>query len=222
VRVRLTYRTCVLGGCSIAIAVATLFATRAGLTPLLWIAVAAFAVSVAFVLAIATKVLFGVESFSFLHYQIAAIVATAVIARDALNLLALTLAIAQAFGRIGCANAGCCHGRGRFPLQRVESALLFAIAAICAMRIDRAFVIYTLAYAATRFALEYLRGDRRRSFRGVSEAQWICVATSIAMIAVDLAAIPVAAVLIVATIVRFEIELRVATARRLDFIGGAK
>lgn len=206
---RLTYRTCVLGGCAIAIATATLFATRVGLTPLLWIAVAALAVSVAFVLAVATKVLFGVESFSFLHYQLATVLTTIVVLPDALNLLALTLAIAQAFGRLGCASAGCCHGRGAFPLQRVESALLFAIAAFCALFIDHAFVIYALSYAVTRFALEFFRGDRRRHFRGVSEAQWICVATSIAMIAVDAVVIPVAVLLAFATLMRFEIEVRV-------------
>jgi len=185
----LTYRNCVLGGCSIAIAVTACFATRAGLTPPLWIATASFAAASALFLAAMTKVLFGIERFAFLHYQLVTIAATSVLLAwvdaplaPALNLLALALAIAQAFGRIGCWRAGCCHGRDGIPVQCIESALLFAIAVACALRIEHAFVLYTLAYAVTRFALELLRGDRRRHFRGLSEAQWICAITFVTVL----------------------------------------
>lgn len=177
----ISYRTAVLGGSALAIAFATLFATRAGLTPLLWLAFAAFAVATSLFLAAMTKLVFGGESFAFLHYQLAAIAATAALLPEALNLLALALAIAQAVGRLGCATAGCCYGRRGIPVQWIESAALFVIAAIAAVRVEHAFVIYILASAATRFTLEYLRGDTRRHFLGISEAQWICLLSAVAM-----------------------------------------
>lgn len=177
----LSYRMGVLGGSALGIAIATLFATRAGLTPLLWLAVAAFAVATSLFLAAMTKVVFGGESFAFLHYQLAAIATTAVLLPEALNLLALALAIAQAIGRLGCATAGCCYGRRGIPVQRIESAALFVIAVVLAVRIESAFVIYILASATTRFTLEYFRGDTRRHFLGISEAQWICLISVVAM-----------------------------------------
>jgi prolipoprotein diacylglyceryltransferase len=227
VHVTLSYRTCVLGGCATGIAVATLFATRAGLTPLLWLAVAAFAVSVALFLAAMTKVLFGVESFSFLHYQLATVAATLLVFAPALDLLALALTIAQAIGRLGCASAGCCHGRvGRFRVQYVESAALFAIAAVMVGAYgtygtygsyssysshSSQFLFYVLAYAATRFVLELYRTDERRHWRGVSEAQWICVLTSIAAAAWQQGlAIVVAVALVVAAIARMTSRMRVS------------
>lgn len=177
---RLSYRTCALGGPAIGIAIAALFATREGLTVPLWIAAAAFAVCVALFLAAMTKVLFGVESFSFLHYQLATVAAMFVMLPSALDLLAFALAIAQAIGRIGCASAGCCYGRvGRLRVQYVESATLFVIAALTAVY---GFAFYVLAYAVTRFTLEFFRYDRRRHFLGVSEAQWICASTAIAVV----------------------------------------
>jgi prolipoprotein diacylglyceryltransferase len=197
------YRACVFGGVLSGIAIAAFFAESV----LLWIAVAAFAVSMALLLAALTKVVFGVERFSFLHYQVATLASTAALLAalrapvlPALDLLALALAISQGVGRIGCAFAGCCHGRpfragiryerGRvaehfanarlFPVQLVEATLLLALAVIVAMNIGRgAFVLYVSSYAAMRFALELLRGDRRPQFAGLSEAQWICAITAL-------------------------------------------
>lgn len=225
-----SYRTCVLGGVSIGIIAATFFATRAGLTPLLWIAVVSFGVAIALFLAVITKVVFGTESFSFLHYQIAALASTSALLAamnapilPALDLLALTLAIAQAIGRIGCASAGCCHGRPfrigvrydvprvaehwsgarLFPVQWIESCALFLIAIAVAIAIGvapgKAFVLYATSYGAVRFTLEIFRGDARRHFFGISEAQWICVLTAIAMATVSNAAIVVAVALLIAT-----------------------
>jgi prolipoprotein diacylglyceryltransferase len=207
-----SYRTCVLGGVSIGIVAATCFAARAGLTPLLWLAVVSFGVSIALFLAAITKVLFGIESFSFLHYQLAALGSTGALlammhARvlPALDLLALTLAVAQSIGRVGCAGAGCCHGRPfrigiryasprvaehwsgarLFPVQWLESCALLAIAVAVASTIDAApgtaFVLYATSYAVARFTLELFRGDVRRHFAGLSEAQWICLVTAIAV-----------------------------------------
>jgi prolipoprotein diacylglyceryltransferase len=174
-RVMPSYRTCVLGGSAAGIAVAAIFSV----SPLLWVAVAAFAVCVALFLAAMTKVLFGVESFSFLHYQLATIAATALMYAPALDSLALALAIAQAIGRIGCASAGCCYGHvGRVRVQLVESAALFVIAAFT---VKFGIVFYAVAYAITRFTLEFFREDRRRRWLGASEAQWICLITTLAL-----------------------------------------
>lgn len=206
------YRTCVLGGVSTGILLAALLASRAGLTPQLWVAIVAFGVAVALFLAAVTKVVFGTESFSFLHYQLAALASTSFLLAamkgpvlPALDLLALTLAVAQAIGRIGCASAGCCHGRPfrigirydrdrvaehwsgarLFPVQWIESGALFVIAMAVATTIGRppgtAFVLYATSYAAARFTLEMFRGDARRHFLGLSEAQWICLVTAMAI-----------------------------------------
>jgi prolipoprotein diacylglyceryltransferase len=207
-----SYRTCVLGGVSLGIVAATCFAARAGLTPLLWIAVVSFGVAIALFLAAITKVLFGIESFSFLHYQLAALASTSALLAmmhapvlPALDLLALTLAVAQSIGRLGCAGAGCCHGRPfrigiryasprvaghwsgarLFPVQWLESVALCAIAIAVASTIGAApgtaFVFYATSYAVARFTLELFRGDVRRHFAGLSEAQWICLVTAIAV-----------------------------------------
>ncbi len=209
-----SYRFCVLGGVSLGIAVSTYFAPRAGLTTLLWIAVVSFAVAIALFLAAITKVVFGTESFSFLHYQLAALASTSALLAamhapllPALDLLALTLAIAQALGRIGCAGAGCCHGRPfrigirydnshvaehwsgarLFPVQWIESCALFVIAIAIALTIGSApgtaFVLYATSYAIARFTLELFRGDVRPHRAGLSEAQWICLVTAIAVAA---------------------------------------
>jgi len=230
---RPSYRACVLGGVSAGIVIATLFARTAGLTPGLWIAIASFAVAIALFLAAITKVVFGVEQFSFLHYQIAALTSTGALLAvmhvpvlPALDLLALTLAVAQGIGRIGCASAGCCHGRpfrfgvrygeGRvaqhwvgarlLPVQGIESCALLLLATATALTIGRdsgtAFVLYALTSAVTRFVLELLRGDARRQFSGLSEAQWICLITAIAIATWQRGAtVIVAALLLVATIV---------------------
>jgi prolipoprotein diacylglyceryltransferase len=208
------YRACVLGGVSAGILVSALFASRAGLTPSLWIAVAAFGVAIALFFAAITKVLFGKETFSFLHYQLMALASTSALLAamgapilPALDLLALTLAMAQGFGRIGCATAGCCHGRPfrigirydrervaehwsgarLFPVQWIESLVLFGIAIAVGLTIGdepgSAFALYATSYAAARFMLEILRGDRRRHLLQLSEAQWICLATAIGITA---------------------------------------
>jgi prolipoprotein diacylglyceryltransferase len=193
------YRICVFGGVIAGVSIATPFASRVDLTPPLWIAVAVLAICVALALAAITKVLFAHETFSFLHYQIASIAVTALVLPQALDLLALALAITQAVGRIGCLRAGCCHGRpSRFgiryrdevaphwsgarvlPVQALESIALVVIAIVTARAIGNgALLVYALSYACVRFATELLRGDRRRHFLRLSEAQWICVATSI-------------------------------------------
>lgn len=169
----------------------------------------------AIALGMATKRLRGFERFMFQHYQLASIAFAALLAwtlrlpvRAMLDLIALTLVIAQASGRIGCWTAGCCHGRPSrfgtrygdeqverglsaewhgarlFPLQLVESLLLFVLAFVVARTTvhaapGTALVSYLAGYAAIRFPLELFRGDVRPHFAGVSSAQWIATTTAL-------------------------------------------
>jgi len=107
--------------------------------------------------------------------------------------LAPGLALAHAVGRIGCFFAGCCfgieyqgamavkiNGVARFPVQLLESALLFALSGFLLVftRKERAegsaAGLYTAIYPAARFCLEFLRGDKLRgSFLALSTSQWI-------------------------------------------------
>ena len=112
-------------------------------------------------------------------------------------------------GRLGCFAVACCHGRparfgvvygpahvrvgfwarwtGRrlWPTQLVESAVSLALVAAALVagwdRPGLPALIYILGYAPLRFALELVRGDAARPLRlGVSEAQWIALASVIA------------------------------------------
>jgi prolipoprotein diacylglyceryltransferase len=166
-------------------------------------------------LGMATKRLLGFERFTFYHYQLAAIAFAAALAwvlrfpvRPALDLIAMTLVVAQASGRIGCWTAGCCHGRPSrfgtrygdeqverglapewhgarlFPLQLVESLLLAVLACVVARNLvsaapGTALVRYLAGYAAIRFPLELFRGEVRPHVAGVSYAQWIATATAL-------------------------------------------
>ncbi|HEX2832561.1 MAG TPA: prolipoprotein diacylglyceryl transferase family protein [Thermoanaerobaculia bacterium] len=226
----MSYRTAVFGGVIAGVSAAAFFAESL----LLWIAIAAFAIAMALLLAALTKVLFGIERFSFLHYQAATLASTAALLSamhapvlPAMELLALALAIAQGIGRIGCAYAGCCHGRpfrvglryerGRVaahfagarlvPVQWLESVALLLLATAVALTIGRgAFVVYVSSYAVLRFALELLRGDRRPHFAGLSEAQWICVVTAIVFAPVAIKLLLALAAVVVMRMRRIDVD----------------
>jgi hypothetical protein len=124
-----------------------------------------------------------------------------------LDLVTLGIGTFLVFGRIGCYAVACCHGtlgrgvtygaphvqigfwprwsgRALWPVQLGEAtasgALVLAGLASSAQP-GRAALIYVLGYAAVRFLLELARGDGARPYLlGLSEAQWVAVATSIA------------------------------------------
>lgn len=101
------------------------------------------------------------------------------------NLLAPSLTLAHAFGRIGCFLGGCCYGKpahvvvgfvfpagslpfghygatSLYPVQLYESLALFLLFVLL-QRVGFASraAFYLLAYPAIRFVLEYYRGDNR-------------------------------------------------------------
>jgi len=119
---------------------------------------------------------------------------------DAADLLTPSIPLFHAFGRLGCFCAGCCYGRGAawgvafthslsapngvplVPVQLFEAGFnLLVLAALLLLRPERKrpgtlLPLYLLAYAAGRFALEFLRGDASRGVFLLSTSQWISLA----------------------------------------------
>jgi hypothetical protein len=133
------------------------------------------------------------------HYQIVAVIFTVAVLRvlgepvlPYLDILVVGLIVYQAFGRVGCLMAGCCHGRpssfgvryGRehvatgyvyfvqgvrlFPVQLFESLVLVLLAAGALFIFYQSdqpgeiVAFYIVGYGIGRFALEFMRGDAGR------------------------------------------------------------
>jgi hypothetical protein len=124
-----------------------------------------------------------------------------------LDLVTLGIGIFLVFGRLGCASVACCHGtlghgvtygpphvavgfwprwsgRALWPVQIVEaiaSGTLVSAGLSWSAEPGRAALVYVSGYAAVRFVLELVRGDGKRPYAlGLSEAQWVAVATAFA------------------------------------------
>ena len=96
------------------------------------------------------------------------------------NLLAPSVLIAHAFGRLCCFLAGCCYGKYfyelnfmanclheiRFPIQLAEAIILFIGFLIINKYItfEKRYLTYLLFYGISRFFLEFLRADDRGFF----------------------------------------------------------
>ena len=116
------------------------------------------------------------------------------------DLLAPSIVLAQAFGRIGCFCAGCCYGAEshaacavtfpvgsaapagipRLPTQLFESAFLFLLTVVLVMILKKKkpFGVvggwYMVLYGVWRFIIEFFRGDEERGFVGpLSTSQFI-------------------------------------------------
>ena len=115
------------------------------------------------------------------------------------DLFAPYLALAQAFGRIGCFLNGCCYGSAappgfildvvfpkesilRYPTQIFSAVALLLIFAI--LRIwqkkrhfnGEIFLGYGLLYSMKRFGVEFFRGDNPRILYGLTISQLISAA----------------------------------------------
>lgn len=134
---------------------------------------------------------------------VAALVAMALYARlsrwniwDLLDLMVPYVALAQAFGRIGCFLNGCCYGLSAAPgavlcvtypgeiAARYPSQLYAAGALFCIFLILRAwqsrrrfpgeiFFGYCMLYGGKRFLIEFLRGDNPKVWLGLTMSQGI-------------------------------------------------
>lgn len=109
------------------------------------------------------------------------------------DLMLPSVAIAQAFGRIGCFFAGCCYGKPTdawwgvtfpdtcmyaprgiplIPTQLISSLGMFLITGILLLYAARPHkpgqvsALYMMLYSVARFGVEYLRGDDRGAFIG--------------------------------------------------------
>lgn len=120
---------------------------------------------------------------------------------DYTDYFAIAIPIVHGFGRIGCFCAGCCYGIpyegifsvhytnplssvptgiGIFPVQLLETFLLFILAAILIIlflkNIKHLFLIYGFFYSIIRFILEYFRFDFERGQIGIlSVSQFISI-----------------------------------------------
>ncbi|MBF0498927.1 MAG: prolipoprotein diacylglyceryl transferase [Candidatus Riflebacteria bacterium] len=125
--------------------------------------------------------------------------------RDLGDLIAPSLAIGQAIGRLGCFFNGCCYGRAttmpwgiafpnlhdgisRHPTQLYESAFMFILTGLLSLALRRRLAgrlaagmtwgYYVCSYATFRFLIEFIRDDERGGFftpLGLSVSQVIAV-----------------------------------------------
>ena len=129
--------------------------------------------------------------------------------KEYIKILAPSLALAHAFGRIGCSFAGCCYGKetgGKiffeyndsliapngihlFPVQAVESLSLFCLCIILVFLLlknnkTNTHIIYIIYYSIVRFILEFFRGDVERGiFKFFSTSQIISIMLFVGVIA---------------------------------------
>ena len=101
---------------------------------------------------------------------------------DALPFIPIGIAIAHAFGRLGCNFAGCCYGAPtdgtwglacaaydptlRIPTQLFEMSFLFLLAGVMAFlyfryKFNYNFGVYAISYGIWRFIIEFFRDDDR-------------------------------------------------------------
>src|SRR5690606_12066296 len=106
------------------------------------------------------------------------------------------ICVLVAIGRIGCLSAGCCYGveadvglvyphecggdgkTRRLPVQLMDGIVWMLLACVCWTLVGKAepgvaLATVLLGYGVARYALEFLRGDRRPQWRGRSLSQWL-------------------------------------------------
>jgi len=152
-------------------------------------------------LAILAKIITGEEVIVYYHHEIAILIMCSIVLKllhapllNYLDVTILGIATFLAFGRIGCFNVGCCHGRPvkngiiykhehveagftfyyegvpLFPVQLVESIFVFVITSVgCLILIyhypaGTVLLVYTVVYGAFRFIVEFFRGDPERPY----------------------------------------------------------
>jgi prolipoprotein diacylglyceryltransferase len=195
-------------------AVASALAIAGGYSVLLAAAATVSTITAFFVGVKTAQVLLGHERIVLYELFLHALASTAVILeilglplRAGLDLTVIGIGVMLVFGRVGCLQVGCCHGRPArwgivygqdharsgfascyvgvrlFAVQLVEAVVTAAIVAICALVYVRypagqALCLYASLYGPVRFGLELVRGDDDRPhLAGASEAQWLALVT---------------------------------------------
>ena len=124
---------------------------------------------------------------------------------ETFDLAAPSVALGQAFGRIGCFLAGCCYGKETnlwigvkfptnslapsgvylHPTQLYSSAFDFALVIVLILfarnnkKKGRVFSMYLILYSIGRFLIEFLRNDERGAIGILSTSQFIAIFTLI-------------------------------------------
>lgn len=124
---------------------------------------------------------------------------------DTFDLAVPSVALGQAFGRIGCFLAGCCYGKETslcigvkfpsdslapagvylHPTQLYSSAFDFLLVMILILfsrnnkKKGRVFSMYIILYSIGRFLVEFLRSDERGAVGVLSTSQFIAIFTLI-------------------------------------------
>lgn len=154
-----------------------------------------------FILAFGAKIITDKETIVYYHHEIAILIfcslTLALIHQAVLPYIDITLlgiGTFLAFGRMGCFNVGCCHGKpGKFgyrysehhvvegftwyykevvllPVQLIESAFVFCVVITgCILLFTHVLpgtvlIVYTVIYGAFRFTAEFFRGDAERPY----------------------------------------------------------
>lgn len=154
-----------------------------------------------FLLAFAAKIITGDETIVYYHHEIAILIFCSITlyllhypVLQYIDITLLGIGAFLAFGRIGCFNVGCCHGRPGnfgyrygahhvadgftwyykdvilFPVQLIESAFVFCIVITGSILLFQntlpgtVLILYTVVYGAFRFAIEFFRGDAERPY----------------------------------------------------------
>lgn len=176
-------------------------AGQLGLQPLIVLLMSLTGAFVFFLLAFAAKWITGKEIIVYYHHEIAILIACSLVlaglGKPVLSYLDITIlgiATFLAFGRIGCFNVGCCHGRPLkkgvkyghehvkagftyyyediplLPVQLIESIFVFAIIVTGIFLLLQHYlpgtvlIVYTVIYGAFRFIIEFFRGDPERPY----------------------------------------------------------
>jgi prolipoprotein diacylglyceryltransferase len=159
------------------------------------------AVATFFLLAILAKIITGREVIVYYHHEIGILIMCAIVfslfhvpVLVYLDMTILGIATFMVFGRMGCLNVGCCHGKPArrgvvyrhehveagfthyyegvplFPVPLVESAFVFIVLVFGVVLVlwhsspGTVLIFYTVAYGAFRFIIEFYRGDADRPY----------------------------------------------------------
>jgi prolipoprotein diacylglyceryltransferase len=154
-----------------------------------------------FILAILAKIITGEETIVYYHHEIAILITCSIVLKILnfpvlvyLDITILGIATFLAFGRIGCFNVGCCHGKPfkkgvvyghkhvqsgftryyedipLFPVQLIESAFVFIVVITGTLLLLKktqpgtVLLVYTVIYGSFRFVVEFFRGDPERPY----------------------------------------------------------
>ena len=195
------FRACCAAGLVSAVALSFGLVAQRGLSPWPMTGIAAGAMATFVLVAWATGRVTGRPDLVLYHHTIAVVLVTAAGVGAAgepilayLDVTALGLGLAIAWGRLGCLCVGCCHGRPAavglrygehhrwegftpflvgerlYPIQLVEAVWLAGVVAVGATLVlgdapaGATLAWYLMAYAAGRAAFEVLRGDPPRRF----------------------------------------------------------